>query len=189
LKANCRPVFDRAFLGVSACLAKPVRRRELKAILSGMGEGRFADGKAASGPPPEPAAPAARPSPQRILLTEDNPINQRLAVRLLAKEGHSVVVASNGEEALAQWQRQPFDLILMDVQMPVMDGLETARAIRRAEGPSHRRIPIIGFTAHARNEDRDRCLQSGMDDFLIKPIRARDLFQMVLRYSSTAEKS
>ena len=98
----------------------------------------------------------------RILLAEDNPINQRFAVCLLERRGHEVVVANNGKEAslLAQ---QPCDLVLLDVQMPEMDGLETSAAIRAQEQEQEGMSPIIAMTAHAMAEDRERCLQAGMD--------------------------
>jgi CheY-like chemotaxis protein len=148
---------------------------------------------------PEPGAQAgnaalpdvfetARPSPKRILLAEDNLVNQRLAVRFLEKDGHEVVVASNGEEAVAAWLRQPFDLILMDLQMPKMDGFEATLKIRSAEtGAVH--IPIVALTAHAMNGDRERCLSAGMDDYLSKPIRPSDLRDIVLRHAKVEADS
>jgi CheY-like chemotaxis protein len=112
----------------------------------------------------------------RILLAEDNPVNQKVALRILEKEGHAVTVAADGREALVLWQRQEFDLILMDVQMPEMDGLEATAAIRRAEmsqGGGH--IPIIALTAHAMAGDRERCLAAGMDGYASKPMRAEEI--------------
>ena len=125
-------------------------------------------------------------SPMRILLAEDNPVNRLLALRILEKERHRVVLASNGREALAEWSRQPFDLILMDLQMPVMDGFAATREIRRAERQSGARIPIVAITAHAMTGDRERCLNAGMDDFLSKPFRAADLAGMVRRHATAA---
>ena len=104
-------------------------------------------------PPPQPL-----PRPLQVLLAEDNSVNQRLAVRLLEKQGHTVVVANNGVEALAALERQPFDLILMDVQMPEMDGFEATARIRAREADGGRRQPIIAMTAHAMKGDRERCL-------------------------------
>jgi signal transduction histidine kinase/CheY-like chemotaxis protein len=110
-----------------------------------------------------------------ILLAEDNPVNQKVALRLLEKEGHAVTIAENGRAVLDRWQRQVFDLILMDVQMPEMDGLQATAAIRRAEAKTGRHIPIIALTAHAMTGDRERCLASGMDGFVPKPIRAEEI--------------
>jgi CheY-like chemotaxis protein len=115
----------------------------------------------------------------RILLAEDSPANQKLALGLLKKRGHTVVVANNGKEAVDAFLAQPFDLILMDVQMPDMDGFEATVAIRAAERDSH--IPIVAMTAHAMRGDQERCLETGMDAYLAKPIRAQDLFEVVNR--------
>ncbi len=111
----------------------------------------------------------------RILLAEDNLVNQRLAIGVLGKMGHQVTVATTGNEVLSQLNAAPFDLVLMDVQMPEMDGLEATAEIRRREQSTGQHIPIIAMTAHAMSGDRDRCLQAGMDDYLSKPIRAHEL--------------
>ena len=121
----------------------------------------------------------------RILLTEDNPVNQRVALRLLEKLGHQVTIAANGREALRQVEEGEFDLIFMDVQMPEMDGLEATAALRRKETGTGRHIPIIGMTAHAMAGDRERCLASGMDDYLSKPIRMNDLIHMLESYGTS----
>jgi CheY-like chemotaxis protein len=105
-----------------------------------------------------------------VLLAEDNPVNQKLAVRLLEKQGHSVAVAHDGQEALELQSKNAFDLILMDVQMPRMDGLEAAQAIREIEKATQKRIPIIAMTAYAMKGDRERCLAAGMDAYVSKPI-------------------
>ena len=110
----------------------------------------------------------------RILVAEDNRINQRLAQVTLENAGHEVFVVDNGSEALAAWTRQSFDVVLMDVQMPVMDGLEASAAIRRAEGRGVH-VPIIALTANAMSGDRERCIASGMDDYLTKPINLNAL--------------
>ncbi len=117
--------------------------------------------------------------PLKILLAEDAVVNQKLAVRLLEKAGHTVQVANNGYEAVAAVAREPFDLVLMDVQMPGMGGFEATEKIRAAEAESGRHIPIIALTAHAMKGDRERCLHAGMDGYVAKPIRARELFQMM----------
>jgi two-component system sensor histidine kinase/response regulator len=119
----------------------------------------------------------------RILLAEDNRVNQVLAVRLLEKRGHEVAVAGNGEEALEALDKQAFDLVLMDVQMPEMDGLQATAAIRKSEMKSGKHIPIIAMTAHAMAGDKDRCLEAGMDDYITKPIRPEQLDDVLKRYS------
>ena len=115
----------------------------------------------------------------RILVAEDNPVNQRLAVRLLEKWGHRVVVASNGREAVATAEKQDFDLLLMDVQMPQVDGLEATAAIRRREKATGAHIPIIAVTARAMKGDRERCIEAGMDGYISKPIRGQELFKVL----------
>jgi CheY-like chemotaxis protein len=115
----------------------------------------------------------------RILLAEDNPVNQRLTTRLLEKRGHSVTVAPTGREALAALEKADFDLVLMDVQMPDMDGLQATAAIRAREAPLGRRIPIIALTAHTMKGDRERCLAAGMDGYVAKPVIAAELISAV----------
>ncbi|MDP2431533.1 MAG: response regulator [Pseudomonadota bacterium] len=134
--------------------------------------------------PPGAAAPAAvsaitRRAPLDILLAEDNPINQRLAIALLGREGHRVTLAENGLETLARLEQARFDLVLMDMQMPGLDGLETTLRIREREAGKGRRLPIIALTANAYAEDRDRCLAAGMDDFVSKPIRREELLAAI----------
>jgi CheY-like chemotaxis protein len=114
----------------------------------------------------------------KILLAEDNAINQAYAVRILTKNGHSVVVASNGAEAIEHWEREPFDLVLMDLQMPEVDGFQATAAIREREADSDRHTPIIAITAHA---ERDQCLSSGMDGYVAKPIQTDKLFAEIER--------
>jgi CheY-like chemotaxis protein len=114
-----------------------------------------------------------------VLLAEDNTINQKLAVRLLEKRGHSVVVAGNGREALTALERESYDVVLMDVQMPEMDGFEATAAIRAREKESGRRLPIIAMTAYAMKGDRERCLAAGMDGYVSKPLQPRELFEAV----------
>ena len=122
------------------------------------------------------------PAPGRILLVEDNEINQRLAVALLEGAGYSVTLAANGLQALDRFSSSTFDLILMDLQMPVMDGLEATRRIRDLERQSGARpTPIIALTASVRPQDRDVCLAAGMDDFVAKPINVGELFDLVRR--------
>ena len=115
----------------------------------------------------------------KILLAEDNLINQKLAIALLQKEGHHVTVAADGQQAVERFQQGTFDVVLMDVQMPVMDGFAATKAIREYEKGKERRTPIIALTAHAASSDRVHCLAAGMDEYLSKPIRARDLRKMI----------
>ena len=121
----------------------------------------------------------------RILLVEDNPVNQRLAQRLLEKRGHQVFIAGDGRQALeAATREEVFDLILMDVQMPELDGLDATRAIRKLEGPDRRSVPIIAMTAFAMKGDRDRCLDAGMDGYIAKPIDPLELCATLERLSA-----
>jgi CheY-like chemotaxis protein len=106
----------------------------------------------------------------KVLVAEDNLINQKLILALLGKRGHAAVVTANGLEALSQWQTEKFDLIFMDVQMPEMDGLTATRQIRQAEEACGLHIPIVAMTARAMAGDRERCLEAGMDDYITKPL-------------------
>jgi CheY-like chemotaxis protein len=115
----------------------------------------------------------------RVLLAEDNAINQTIAVRVLEKCGHAVTVAENGQAAINACATQSFDLILMDIQMPGMDGLEATAAIRKKEISTGAHIPVIAMTAHARKGDRERCLAAGMDGYVSKPIRTIELFSAI----------
>jgi signal transduction histidine kinase/CheY-like chemotaxis protein len=111
----------------------------------------------------------------RVLVVEDNPVNSRFTQRYLEKRGHAVDVAANGELGVEAFRQKAFDLVLMDVQMPVMDGLQATEAIREWEGDPERHVPVVGLTAHASAEDRERCLQAGMDGYLTKPVNLPDL--------------
>jgi CheY-like chemotaxis protein len=114
-----------------------------------------------------------------ILLAEDNAVNQKLATRLLERCGHFVTVANNGRQAVDAHACIRFDLILMDVQMPELDGLEAAQIIRSHEAATGHHTPIIALTAHAMPGDRERCVRAGMDDYLTKPIERQDLFEKI----------
>jgi CheY-like chemotaxis protein/HPt (histidine-containing phosphotransfer) domain-containing protein len=176
-------------LEIIAYLIKPVRRsRLLDAILEALGKSH-----PARKVPAGPSTSVPRPiRPLRVLLAEDGLVNQKLAVGLLQKYGHQVVVAGNGQEAIEALQSREFDLVLMDVQMPGMDGLQATRRIRAAETESHRRIPIIAMTAHAMKGDRERCLAAGMDEYLAKPLKADDLYatiECVLRRQAVVDLS
>src|SRR5262249_17849898 len=119
----------------------------------------------------------------RVLLAEDNEVNQRVAVGLLTRRGHTVGVAGNGRAAVRALQREAFDLVLMDVQMPEMDGLEATAAIRARERDTGGHVRIVAMTAHAMAGDRTRCLEAGMDGYLSKPIDQDRLFAVVEEFS------
>jgi PAS domain S-box-containing protein len=142
-------------------------------------------GDAPSGMGREPAGARAGDR-KRILLAEDNRVNQVLAVRILENRGHEVVVASNGREALELVGKSDFDLVLMDIQMPEMDGFEATAAIRGLEQATGRRLPVVAMTAHAIKGDRERCLAAGMDAYISKPIRASELIEIVEAGIATA---
>jgi two-component system sensor histidine kinase/response regulator len=136
--------------------------------------------------PPEAVSPERPPAGGlRILLVEDNATNRKVAGTMLQRLGHRTEVAENGQLALEMLRRQPFDVVLMDVRMPVMDGLEASWRWR-AEEPGGRRLPIVAMTAHAAAADRDRCLAAGMDDFIAKPVRMAELGQVLTRVSAGA---
>ncbi len=115
----------------------------------------------------------------KLLLTEDNPVNQMFAVAILEKRGHTVRIANNGQEALDMLAKEEFDAVLMDIQMPVMDGLEATRQIRAREKSTGRHIPIVAMTAHAMQRDKDECFQVGMDHYVSKPVRTEHLFEIL----------
>jgi two-component system, sensor histidine kinase and response regulator len=117
----------------------------------------------------------------RILVAEDNAMNQRLIVRILEKMGHEVVVADDGRRALEKLTQGEFDLVAMDMQMPVMDGLETTREIRSREQASGRHMPIVAMTANAFEEDRRKCFEAGMDGYVVKPVSAAGVRQEIDR--------
>jgi PAS domain S-box-containing protein len=123
-------------------------------------------------------------NPMRILLAEDSLVNQKLALGLLKKRGHSVTVASDGQEAVSLFESHTFDIVLMDVQMPEIDGLEATRLIRRHEQQTGTHVPIIAMTAHAMTGDRQQCLQAGMDDYISKPIRSKLLYEKLKFFSA-----
>src|SRR5260370_23090155 len=112
-------------------------------------------------------------------MAEDNPVNQRVGRTILEKRGHTVLIAHNGREALARAETGKIDVILMDVQMPEMDGFAATAAIRQFEARTGKRVPIVGVTAHAMKGDRERCLAAGMDGYVSKPIRPAALFAAI----------
>jgi two-component system sensor histidine kinase/response regulator len=164
-------------LGIVSYLFKPIREAELfSAILTAIGK---------TAPVPRPMTTLSqRNRPARgeclqILLAEDNRINQTVAIRTLEKMGHSVVLAHDGREALSLLKAARFDLVLMDIQMPEMDGFTATREIRNGEKQTGSHIPIIAMTAHALRGDRERCLESGMDGYVAKPIKAQELAEAI----------
>jgi two-component system sensor histidine kinase/response regulator len=164
-------------LGIAAYLIKPVLQSDLLEALL-----RVLDGRSDAAQPMQVVTRHTLREarvPLRVLLAEDNVVNQRLAVRLLEREGHSVVVAGDGTKVLEALGSQVFDLILMDVQMPIMDGVETTAAIRKLEQSNGAHIPILAMTAHAMAGDRQRFLSLGMDGYVSKPVHSRDLFDAI----------
>jgi two-component system, sensor histidine kinase and response regulator len=162
-------------LGIRGYLTKPISRSDLLEAL----------GTVLAGSPDEVGTPdvvtrhtiAESRATLRVLLAEDNPVNQQVAVAMLVKRGHEVHVSSNGREALEAVKGRDFDVVLMDIQMPEMDGFEATHAIRAL--PKGKDLPIIGLTAHALSGERERCLSHGMTDYLAKPFKAHELFALV----------
>ncbi|HEX9192923.1 MAG TPA: response regulator [Burkholderiales bacterium] len=175
---------DRFEAGVFSFLTKPVKESELlDAVRSVFDVSARRQARSA----PAPSAPARRIERELdILLVEDNPINRRLAQHVLEKQGHRILAVDNGAAALEMLERRHFDLVLMDVQMPRMDGIETTAAIRNREKTTGEHIPIVALTAHAMVGDRERCLQAGMDGYLIKPIQPAMLLEAVERLQSVS---
>ncbi len=187
-----------AGLGVTATLLKPFGSRELMQVLAktrAVGSDPPSATLATSAAASAISEPSVREQPTasppvgavrglRILVAEDTPVNQKFILRLLDRWGHTAVLVDDGRKAVAEVAKTVFDVVLMDVQMPEMDGLEAAAAIRRMETGSHRHTPIIAMTAHAIKGDRERCLTAGMDEYLSKPIDAEMLKQVVERLTA-----
>ena len=164
-------------LNIARCLTKPVKQSELlNAIVLVMGvppretEDRH-----------EPSATAKAARPLKLLLAEDSLVNQRVAVRLLERRGHSVVIANNGTEAVAATDQEQFNPVLMDVHMQEMDGFQATGAIRAVEKERGGHLPIVAMTANAMKGDREKCLEAGMDDYIAKPIGSQELYEVVER--------
>jgi CheY-like chemotaxis protein len=162
----------------AAYLTKPIRASALFDALMGIFAGRQMPVPAAA--PVRPDGEMAQRLPLHILIAEDYVVNQKLALRLLAQMGYRADIAANGLEAIQALERQPYDVVLMDVQMPEMDGLEATRQIC-ARWPGEARPRIIAMTANAMQGDREMCLAAGMDDYVSKPIRVDDLVQALSR--------
>jgi CheY-like chemotaxis protein len=164
-------------LRISHYLEKPISRKQLlQTILSIKGNPNANQTEA-------PAFPKANRS-LRVLVAEDSPVNQQLVFEILLKQGHSVEVTFNGKQAVAALESERFDVVLMDVQMPEMDGLEATSEIRQREQKTGAHTPIIALTAHAMSEDRERCLAAGMDGYLQKPFYPIDLYNALVPYST-----
>ena len=174
--ARCRE------LGVASYLTKPVRRSELRAAITKLLDSRSAP----HGIPVTRHSIREEDAPRwRILVAEDNPINQKIVRHMLEREGHSVTVVENGRLAVDAVEKESFDFVLMDVQMPEMDGLEAIAEIRRREQISGKHQTVIAMTARAMRGDREQCLEAGMDDFLPKPLQ-RDQLNAILERSALA---
>jgi two-component system sensor histidine kinase/response regulator len=171
--ARCRE------LGIAVYLVKPIKRSDLlDTIMTALGTPSL-DGD--QPPPVTRGSLGGSRRPRRILLVEDNAVNRRLAIVMLQKGGHTVVVAGDGKEALAALGKQEFDLVLMDVQMPEMDGFEATAAIREKEKATGTHLPIIAMTAYAMEGDRERALEAGMDDYVSKPFKAKEMLEAIER--------
>jgi two-component system sensor histidine kinase/response regulator len=167
-------------LRIGSYLVKPIRQSELRKAIGNTLRPGDARRQAA------PAEDKKRP-PERalsVLVAEDNAVNQRVAVRLLEKEGHRVTLANNGLEALEALERAAFDVVLMDVQMPELDGFEATRRLREREQPQARRVPVIALTAHVMKGDRELCLAAGMDAYVSKPLQRRELLDTIERVTA-----
>jgi len=163
-------------LEISACLTKPVRQSELfDTLMKVMAPLEKSNVVPISNHQVEAPKPVTSQNKLRILLAEDHPVNQKVAVRMLERMGHSVVVAADGREAISELEAADFDLVLMDVQMPEMDGFESVRTIRLREAMTGEHLPILALTAHAMQGDKQRCLRAGFDGYLAKPICRGDL--------------
>lgn len=175
--ARCRE------LGIAAYLLKPIRKSELlSAILTVLGQG--SDQSSSDLVTRYNSRSTARSL--RILVAEDNPVNQAVVVRMLEKMGHTLTIAHNGNQALSMLGSAVFDLVLMDVQMPEMDGLTATRRIRENEKATGSHIPIVAMTAHAMKGDRERCLQAGMDGYITKPLSSHGIEETIADILGTA---
>jgi CheY-like chemotaxis protein len=165
-------------LGLLGSLAKPVHPGQLFALVGEQRQPAVVDA-APLAPRPAIPTPLAARTGVRVLLAEDNVVNRRLACRVLEKAGHRVLQVQNGREALAMLEREPVDLVLMDVQMPELDGFAATRELRRREQTTGRHLPVLALTAHAMSGDEERCLAAGMDGYVVKPFKAEILLARI----------
>jgi two-component system sensor histidine kinase/response regulator len=186
-------------IGIAGYLSKPVQPSEMGAALVAIQLAK----NASAGEHPlitrhsvteilrqqEKSEPAEVVRPLEILLSEDNPVNQKVAARILEKAGHRVTLAANGLAAVEKYKEAEFDLVLMDVQMPVMDGFEATAAIRQLQKERNQYTPIVAMTAHAMKEDRERCLEAGMDEYVSKPFDSKNLMAVIAKLFRGAQES
>ena len=178
-------ILDGAVPNCCLCSSSQTQRRAPFTVWKWSG---IKDGPGVTGLAPASSVAGLCERPLRVLLAEDNVINQKVALRLLRNPGHIVTLAANGKQAVEAVAGNSFDVVLMDVQMPEMDGLEAAMAIRALERAvasgdgSPARTPIVAMTAYAMAEDQRRCLDAGMDAYVPKPIRPKDLFECIERF-------
>jgi CheY-like chemotaxis protein len=172
-------------LGIARYLVKPVKQSELlRGVLKALNVPALADDQQLNA---VDRMPVKCERQLDILLAEDNAVNQQVAIHILRKRGHSVVVACNGKKAIEALEQERFDVVLMDMQMPEMGGLEATAAIREEEKTTGQHILIVAMTAHAMKGDRERCLAGGMDDYVSKPVKASDLIAAVERAGKAAD--
>jgi len=183
LNSGLAPAEESLGLGIRAYLKKPVRQSKLYNVLTSL-QNRTALPLEAKAVSSEVQTSRGRYLSYRVLLVEDNPVNQAVSKAMLEYFGCRVDVAANGQEALKVLAGRPYDLILMDCQMPVMDGYEATRIIRRREAASQARTPIVALTAHAMEGDREACLEAGMDDYLSKPYKAEEINALLAKWLS-----
>jgi CheY-like chemotaxis protein len=170
-------------IGLAACLTKPVKQSELlSTILKTIKRPALAQTATGASLEAQPRSGIMN-SGLRILLVEDDLVNQRLAMRLLEKQGYTVSIAGDGQAALAMLEQESFDLTLMDIQMPKMNGFEVTATIRQREHLTGAHMPIVAMTAYAMKGDREQCLAAGMDGYVSKPIRPKELFEAIVEFT------
>jgi CheY-like chemotaxis protein len=171
-------------LGAAGYLTKPIRQSDLRVAVLNALDTRVET--ASRIPAPTALLSSEESRHLRVLVAEDNAVNQQLASRLLEKHGHTVVLVDNGHDAVATMKAQEFDLVFMDVQMPGMDGFDATAEIRRLEVADGKHCMIVAMTAHAMKGDRERCLRHGMDDYIAKPIQFRELNKILAKLELVA---
>ena len=170
-------------LGIARVLLKPLKQSDLlDAITSHLGTAT----RDKQGPGQDSDATSRAVEPMKLLLAEDGKVNQMVTIKLLEQRGHSVVLAEDGQIAVDLHEKQSFDAILMDVQMPSLDGYDASKIIREREEQTGQHIPIIAMTANAMKGDRETCLEAGMDDYVSKPVRSAELYSVVEKYAPDA---